>query len=116
MNIDNFSPGRIKFLKILFLISIVIFTYHSISMIFKLNWYYEDPAMLGWGWAALLLGLALRKWNLLILKILMFLPFILMIFYIELTRESKPIQIEQNNTFENYIDNLDGSFQATLIN
>lgn len=109
MNIDNFSPGRVKFIKILLPISILIFAYHAISMSFKLNWYYEDPAMLGSGWAAILFWLCLRKWNLIVLNFLVFLPILFFILYTEFTRETTTDEIDQKQSFESYLDSLPSS-------
>jgi hypothetical protein len=107
MNIDAFSPGRVKLIKFMLPVSIAIFAYHAISIFFELDWYYEDAAMLGWGWAAVLLWLMLRKWNLIIIHILLFMPFILFILYDVLTSEPRKVENSKTDSFESYIDNLD---------
>lgn len=109
MNIDDLSPSRVKFIKILLPVSILIFAYHAISMSLQLNWYYEDPIMLGWGWVAFLLWLCLKKWSLLILNILALLPIILFVIYTIIDEEKSNSPPPQINTIENYIDNLAGS-------
>jgi len=106
MNIDDISPGKIKLIKILLPVSIVIFVYHAISITFELNFYYEDAAMLAWGWAAFLFWLCLRKWNLIALNMLVFLPILLYIFYNEFTRETITGEIDQKKSFESYVDTL----------